>query len=73
LWLSCLGSENWELAHKFEQAKQLIDQSEANGLIYYAFANRGIQDAGVKRRQSEWADILCFCKKEISGSPNEVR
>jgi len=48
LWLSCLGSENWELAHKFEQAKQLIDQSEANGLIYYAFANRGIQDAGVK-------------------------
>jgi len=40
LWLSCLGSENWELAHKFEQAKQLIAQSEANGLIYYAFAKR---------------------------------
>jgi hypothetical protein len=38
LWLSCLERENWELAHIFEQAKQLKAQSEANGLIYYAFA-----------------------------------
>jgi TfoX/Sxy family transcriptional regulator of competence genes len=38
LWLSCLERENWELAHIFEQAKQLKAQSEAKGLIYYAFA-----------------------------------
>ena len=53
LWLSCLGSEKWELAHKFEHAKQLIAQSEANGLRYFAFAKRGCQDAGAGRRQSE--------------------
>jgi hypothetical protein len=50
LWLSCLERENWELAHKFEQAKQLI-----------------------AHERSEWADILCFCKTVMSGSPNAVR